>query len=107
MNNNNNKIKVLVVKPFLPVETVEIENTLKGWQDIVEGYVESVTLKDGIVVMCNEEGRLNGLDCCCIDGIDFVGNVFIAHFDEENLGEIRGLTDKEIVSLKYGMRIRR
>lgn len=102
-----NKIKVLVQKPMMPPVVTEIDNTLKGWQSVVDGYVETVTLKDGLVVICNEEGGLYGLDyCCLIDGIDFVGTVFIAHVDENDEGELRGLTDKEVVLLKYGNRIR-
>jgi len=38
-----------------------IPNTLEAMQELVGGYIETVTLEDGLVLVCNEEGRMNGL----------------------------------------------
>lgn len=38
-------------------QLVELKlDDLEGWQALVEGNLESVRLKDGYVVMCNEDG---------------------------------------------------
>lgn len=93
-------MKVIIVRPNTGTEIADIENTLKGWQSIVEGYVESVTLRDRTVVLCNELGKILGMEKCCkIDGIDFVGPIFIAHIDEEAGYDLRGLNDEEIESI--------
>ena len=38
-----------------------IPNTLEAMQELVGGYIETVTLEDGLVLVCNEEGRMNDL----------------------------------------------
>lgn len=41
---------------------IEMENTLKAFQEAVGGYIETVTLeRTGLVVIVNEEGKLMGL----------------------------------------------
>lgn len=35
--------------------------SLKEMQDCVEGYIEMVWLKDGKILIVNEEGKINGL----------------------------------------------
>ena len=39
----------------------EIENELSALQAAVDGYIDTVTLGNGIVVLVNEEGKLLGL----------------------------------------------
>lgn len=77
------KIKVLVKKPGIPKWQVrEIENSLEDMQRIVGGYIETVTLADDFAVVCNEEGRVLGLPYNTqINGIDFVGDIFIVGID--------------------------
>lgn len=36
--------------------------TLKELQDSVEGYIEFVWLRDGKILVVNEDGKINGLD---------------------------------------------
>lgn len=42
------------------INLIEKEPTLKEAQDIVEGFVESIELEDGVLLV-NEEGRLHNL----------------------------------------------
>ena len=42
-------------------EVVEIENDLKVLQQAVDGWIECVTLPNGLVIICNEEGLINNL----------------------------------------------
>ena len=54
-------MKVLYVKPGTRPEVREIENTLKVVQETVGGYFQPVYLDDGIILNCNEEGKINGM----------------------------------------------
>ena len=46
--------------PVTPKNNVSF--TLKEMQDIVGGYIEIVYLKDGRIMVLNEEGKLNDLN---------------------------------------------
>ena len=53
-------ITVLVVEPVQPCRVQEIPNTLEAMQQIVGGYIESVSFEREAII-CNEEGKLLGL----------------------------------------------
>ena len=74
-----NTIKVIYKVPGFPPELEEIENTLPELQRLVGGYIETVTIiRNDIIVICNEEGRLIGMDeNCSVCGVDFCGPVVI------------------------------
>ena len=38
-----------------------VPNMLEAMQELVHGNIETVTLEDGLVLICNEEGFLKGL----------------------------------------------
>lgn len=60
-------------------------NELSALQNFVGGYIETVTLAEDVVLVCNEEGRLQGLaPNVCLQGQTFVGPVLVAgiHLDE-------------------------
>lgn len=55
-------ISVLLVKPDAVPETVEMENTLKALQEAVGGRIEAAyPFDDPVALVCNEEGKLDGL----------------------------------------------
>lgn len=55
------KIKVIIKKPEDEFgRLVEVENTLRTFQQIVGGYIETTGYKN-LVIICNEEGKLRGL----------------------------------------------
>ena len=73
------KIKAYVKRPDEKHgHSTWIANNLANFQRTVEGYIEVVTIEPGLVVICNEEGRLKGLEpnlnFC---GIDFVGTIIV------------------------------
>lgn len=37
------------------------ENSLAAFQNAVGGYIETVTVTSDMVIVCNEEGRINGM----------------------------------------------
>ena len=75
--------------------------TLKNYQNIVEGYIETVTFEmdDTIyVAVCNEEGRLKGMSyTVTIAGKHLVGPVLFVRNNGESFDS---LTAKDITSLK-------
>jgi len=44
---------------------IVVQNKLETLQELVGGYIETVTIRPGVVVICNEEGRITGLDPNC------------------------------------------
>lgn len=53
---------------------VEIGNTLEALQKEVGGYIETVTMFTDMAIICNEEGRLMGMEHNLeFAGIEFVG----------------------------------
>lgn len=61
-----------------------IPNELRVMQQLVGGSIETVTVADDACVICNEEGRLNGMeDNCRFLGVDFVGPILIVGVDGE------------------------
>ena len=40
---------------------MEVENTLEAKQAFVGGYIEVVNIGNGIDLICNEEGKINGM----------------------------------------------
>ncbi len=98
------KIKVLMKRPDSHWYVTNVSNTLKNLQNLVGGYIETVTLltpqagRKGPVIICNEEGKLRGLPYnCTIFGEDFVGTILIAGVDGEEFGD---LTDEQVKTLK-------
>ena len=90
-------MKVIIVKPFTNPVVKEIKGDLKSMQDIVGGYIEAIyPFDDPVAVICNEEGKLNGLPLNRAiiseetgDAIDIIAGKFL----------ITGITDENFVSL--------
>lgn len=60
------KIKVIVKRIDEEVgHMTHISNTLENLQKTVGGYIETVTLPGGVVVICDEEGVIKGKDYNC------------------------------------------
>lgn len=95
-------IKVLVVEPNkLPYEKV-IQNRLRDKQQIVDGYIEYVRLleDDSVVLICNEEGKINGSEYNRDIGYDIIAGTFIIARECADDGEDRSLTDEQIEKYK-------
>ena len=57
------KIKVIIKRPDEEFGHVcNISNSLENLQKTVGGYIEAVPLTDEIVIICNEDGKLKGLE---------------------------------------------
>lgn len=54
-------IKVLKVEPDKAPELIEMKNELEVMQSIVGGYIETFPLSPTATIVCNEEGKINGM----------------------------------------------
>ena len=89
-------IRVLVVEPNkLPKEEI-IPNRLRDKQKIVDGLIEYAYLEEDrdVVIICNEEGKINGSEPNRYIGHDVLFGTFIIVGDNDT-GEDRSLTDKQ------------
>lgn len=60
--NKENKISVLLVEPDKYPKMIEIENTLEAMQKVVGGSIEEyMPFEDEVAIICNEEGKMNGM----------------------------------------------
>ena len=98
-------IKVLVVEPMKPCRVAEIPDKLEVMQAIVGGYIQEVApFAEPVVIVCNEEGKLQGLpyNRPLVDrnGLPYdilCGNFFIAGVQGEHFVS---LTDEQISCYK-------
>lgn len=94
------EIKVVIKEPGKYPYMAKISNTLEALQQIVGGYIETVTFCSDMVIICNEEGRLRGLphnvNFC---GVDFCGPIIFAGVDGEEFTDVPfNLIPRELVS---------
>lgn len=90
---DENKITVLIVEPEKRPRIADIPETLEAMQSVVGGYIQEIMLfDDEVALVCNEEGKVNGLALnralYCDDGklMDIVAGTFFvcsAPFDSE------------------------
>lgn len=82
------RISVYVKDPGKKLEERQLKNELDSLQRMVGGYIEVVTLTNGIVVICDEEGRLKGRPhSAYLDGVDFCGTIILAGTDGEEFSD--------------------
>ena len=55
-------MNVLVVEPLKAPYEKEIDPGLESLQHEVDGYIEALSLDDDSFIICNEEGKINGLE---------------------------------------------
>ena len=55
-------MKFAVKKVGQPLEVVDLPDKYETFKDAVGGYIEAVYLNRGVVLWCNEEGKLIGLE---------------------------------------------
>lgn len=78
-------LKAIVKEPGKEPEEFIVADDYKELKSIVGGHLESVTVEEGLVVLCDDEGRLNGKPYnCWFDGINFVGTIVVLGSKDEN-----------------------
>ena len=96
------KIKCLLVEPYKLPKEIEIENTLEAKQHLVGGYIECVYLPNdnSVVLICNEEGKINGMRLNRDIGHDFISGPFLIVGDDYDKGNFKSLTDDQLLRYK-------
>lgn len=94
-------IKVLKVEPDKAPELIEMKNELEAMQAIVGGYIEVFPLADDVAIVCNEEGKINGLPLnrpIYYNGeiVEIIAGTFFIAGDDISIGEFVSLTDAQI-----------
>ena len=79
------KIHVFAKKPGAPWYERDIDNTLGSLQAFVQGYIETVTLFEDAVIICNEDGRIRNMPYnTTVCGVEFVGPIlFVGRSEDE------------------------
>lgn len=91
------KLTVVMVEPHKTPYVTEIADELSALQRCVGGYIEVVGNGDGTLIICNEEGKLIGLEGNrrIHDGMSVIaGTFFVVGADGENF---RSLTESEVM----------
>lgn len=88
------KIKVIIKRPDEEHgHMTNISNTLENIQKTVEGYIDTVTIATGLVIICNEEGRLQNRPSNCTVTteditVDFVGTIIVAGVKGDEFADV-------------------
>lgn len=84
-------MKAILVKGYL-AHFAEIENRLEALQYAVGGYIETIPLGHGALMIVDEEGRLKGLArnriASLVAGMDIVGPALIVGEDGEEFCDV-------------------
>ena len=96
------EIKVVIAEPMREAFIYTIKNELEELQKIVGGYIETLdfTREDNVTIICNEEGKINGMALnrsLAHEGEIWeiiAGTMIIVGDDYEN-GEFISLTDEQ------------
>ena len=98
-------ITVLKVEPMKEPTAVQISTDLDSLQKAVsegcehQGLIEIITVDNGVVILCNEEGKLMGLPGNRRLGNDIlVGTFYVAGDDKR--GNLCSLTERQIAFWK-------
>ncbi|MEG2650303.1 MAG: DUF3846 domain-containing protein, partial [Eubacterium sp.] len=59
--NKEPSITVLLIKPEEQPKAISIENDFEAMQKAVGGYIEVYPLEEDVVLICNDEGKINGM----------------------------------------------
>ena len=84
------KIRAIVKRPDEKYGHMTwISDTLENLQRIVGGYIEVFPVKEGVLIICNEEGKLQGLPYnCTVNGEPLVGDIIVVGENGEDFGDL-------------------
>lgn len=83
------KVSVIIKRPGEKPYKTNISDSLKNLQNTVGGNIETVTLREDMTFIINEEGRLLGLPYnCTIRGIDLYGTVIVIGVKRDEFDDI-------------------
>ena len=83
------KIKAFIKEPGKNPHVSYISDSLENLQKWVGGYIETVTIAQDLIVICNEEGLILDLPFNCqICGANFYGTLLFVGSDGEELDDV-------------------
>ncbi len=90
-----NEIKVVMVEPHKTPTITTIKTKLENLQKAVGGLIEIIDIEDNVCILCNEEGKLIGLEGNRSLANDIlVGTFYVCGSNNE--GELTSLTPSQI-----------
>lgn len=91
-------MNVVVKEPGKKIKKIAIKNDLESLQELIGGYIECVPLDEDITIICDEEGKLKGLQPNIDIEYDIIcGTVVFVGNDGE---DFRSLTPGEVAYLE-------
>ena len=82
-------MKVIKKEPDKFPEVVDIPNELDTLQEAVGGYIEVFPVATDLVILCDEEGRIDGKPFNCnLCGADFCGTIMFVGVDGEEFTDV-------------------
>ena len=103
------EIKVLMVEPLKEPKAVILKADLASLQNAIsigadyQGLIEIITIDNGVCLLCNEEGKLIGLEGNRRIGNDIIAGVFYV-VGENDDGELISLTEEQMQTYKERFR---
>lgn len=100
-------MQVLKIMPHRYPEVIDIGEELINLQDAVGGWIQAIyPYDDPVAIICNEEGKLNGLELNrAIRGDDgrvidvIAGNMLITGLTDDNFGDLSPALTKKYEAL--------
>lgn len=100
MYKKEKELRIVLKKVGKNPEIMNIENTLDDKQKLVGGLIEVVGLTEDILLVCNEEGKLDNLLPNLMFNYDYIaGDCFFVGDDYKN-GDFKSLTDEQIEEIQ-------
>lgn len=100
MYKKEKELKIVLKKVGENPEIMNIKNALEKKQELVGGLIEVVPVLKDILLVCNEEGKLDNLLPNLIFPYDYIaGDCFFVGDDYKN-GDFKSLTDEQITEIK-------
>ena len=94
----SNELRVLMVEPHKAPYEAKIRDDLADLQKAVGGYIEIVSNGDGTLIVCNEEGKLNGMEGNRRIESDVIAGPFFVVGEQGE--DFRSLTEDELAKYK-------
>ena len=82
-------MRVIKVEPGEILKIIDIPNKLEALQKEVDGHIECVNFDEDAVIICNEEGAINGMEFNVVcNGHTIFGPLLVAGVDSEEFCDI-------------------
>ena len=99
-------ITIIVKEPYKKAYSKEIEDELEEYQQILGGYLETVSFGYRQVLFCDEEGKLkNKTPNVVIPGDTIVGTVIVVGTAGENLRSLNEFEVKKAIAKLNAMAV--